>query len=188
MFGQDLDPNSAPGVEVDFDPAPFGGEGIDQVVEQQVCEMFVENPLVPIAPEVELEGFGFHDLLIGDVADEDFGEVRLAGLGTQAGELIGTQFDDVSAFGISVGEGFQLSFRLSGSFSKLGQVFVFGIVFCHRRLIFSFSGNGSNYEDQVSFFQSIDGSSPVSPSSNKLRKRERSVSRAPMLSKCGLET
>ena len=188
MFGQNFDSDPAPGVEVDFDAAPFGGQGVDQVVEQQVCEMFVEDPFVPVAPEVELEGFRFDDLLIGDVADEDLGEVRLSGFGAKTGEFIGAQFDDVSAFGISVGEGFELSFRSGGTFSKLGQFFVFGIVFCHRRLIFSFSGNGSNYEDQVSFFQSIDCSSPVSPSSSKSRKRERSVSRAPMLSKWGLET
>ncbi len=156
MFGEDLDSDSAPGVEIDLDSAPFGSQCIDQVVEQQVCEVFVEDPLVPVAPEVELEGFRFDDLLIGDVTDEDFGEVRLSGFGTKAGEFMGAQLDDVSAFGITVGEGFQLSFRSGGSFSKLGQFFVFGIVFCHRRLIFSFSGNGSNYEDQVSFFQSTD--------------------------------
>jgi hypothetical protein len=32
---------------------------------------------------------------------------------------------------------------------------VFGIVFCHQSYIFSFPGNGSNYEDWASFFQSI---------------------------------
>ena len=183
MFGQHFDSDPAPGVEVDFDPAPFGGQGIDQVVEQQVGEMFVEDPLVPVGPEVELEGFRFDDLLIGDVADEDFGEVRLSGFGAKTGEFIGAQFDDVSTFGISVGEGFELSFRSGGTFSKLGQFVVFGIVFCHRRVIFSFSGNGSNYEDQVSFFQSTGCLSTANPVFNLSRKLARSTSLAPMLSK-----
>ena len=147
MFGQDLYSNSAPGVEIYFYPAPFGSQCIDQVVEKQVGKMFVEDPLVPVAPEVKLEGFRFDDLLIGDVTDENLGEVRLPGFGTKAGEFIGAELDDVSAFGITVGEGFQLSFRPSGTFSKFGEVFVFGIVICHRSRIFSFPGKVSNYED-----------------------------------------
>ena len=129
MFGQDLDPDPAPGVEIDFDPAPLGSQCIDQVVEQQVGEVFVEDPLVPIGPEVKFQGFRFDDLLIGDVTDEDFGEVRLSGFGAKAGEFIGAQLDHVSPFGITVGEGFELSFRASRSFSKFGEVFVFGIFF-----------------------------------------------------------
>ena len=155
MLGQDLDPNSAAGVEIDLDPAPFWAQGIDQVVEQEIGEMFVEDPFVPVAPEIKLEGFRFDNFLIGDVTNENFGEVRLSGFGTKAGEFIGAELDDVSAFGITVGEGFQLSFRTSGTFSKFGEVFVFGIVICHRSYIFSFPDNGSNYEDYVSFPHSI---------------------------------
>ena len=151
MLGQDLDPNSAPGVEIDLDPAPFGRQGINQVVEQEIGEMFVEDPFVPIAPEVKLEGFRFDNFLIGDVTDENFGKVRLPGFGAKAGKFTCAKLDDVGALGITVGKGFQLSFRSSGSFSKFGEVFVFRIVFCHRTRIFSFSGKRSNYEDYVSF-------------------------------------
>ena len=147
MLGEDFDANSAPGVEIDLDPAPFGSQCIDQVVEQQVGEVFVEDPFVPVTPEVEFQGFRFDDPLVGNVTDEDFGKVRLSGFGTKAGKFVGSQLDYVSPFGVAVGEGFQLSFRTSGSFSKFGEVFVFGIVICHRTRIFSFSGKVSNYED-----------------------------------------
>jgi hypothetical protein len=82
MFGRDLDSYPSTGVEIDLDPAPARGESSDQVVEEQICEMFVEDAFVPVAPEVELEGFRFDDFLIGDVPNENFGEVRLPGFRT----------------------------------------------------------------------------------------------------------
>ena len=147
MFGQNFDTNSSTGVEIDLDPAPFGGQSIDQVIEQKVGKMFVKDPLVPIGPEVEFEGFRFDNLLIGNVTDENLGEIRLSGFGTKAGKFIGAQLDDVSPFRVAVWEGFQLSFRLSSTFSKLGEVIVFGIVICHRSRMISFSEKMSNSED-----------------------------------------
>jgi hypothetical protein len=129
VFGEDFDPNSPPCIKVNFDPAPFGGEGINQVVKQQVGEMLVKDSLVPIGPKIELERFRFYDLLVGDITNEYLSEVRLTCFGTKTGEFIGPQFYYIRAFRISVGKGFEYSFWLSTSFSKLGQFFVFGIVF-----------------------------------------------------------
>ena len=69
MFRGYHDSNPTPGIEVNFHPAPAGFESGDQVVQEQVGKVFVESALVAECPEVQLQGFGLHDLLVGDIAD-----------------------------------------------------------------------------------------------------------------------
>ena len=47
------DSDPAPGIEVNFHAAPAGVEGSDQVVEQEVGEVFVKCALVAKCPEVQ---------------------------------------------------------------------------------------------------------------------------------------
>lgn len=81
--------------------------------------MFVKDTLVAEAPEVEFEGFGLDDFLVGDVTDGDFGKIRLAGGGAEAGEFVGAQCDDVISPFVSVGKCFQL---LGGFVARLANV------------------------------------------------------------------
>ena len=58
-----------------------------QVVEDAVGDRLVEGALVAVRPEVELPRLELDAELVGHVLDADGGEVGLAGLGAQAGEL-----------------------------------------------------------------------------------------------------
>ena len=58
-------------------------------------------------PDVELEALEFHAALVRDVVQKQGGEVRLAGLGAQTGELGDLDVDVVIPCGLRVVEGFQ---------------------------------------------------------------------------------
>ena len=89
MFRGHNNSDATAGIEVYFDPAPTRIKCSDKIVEQTVGKMFMEGTLVPEGPEVKLERFGFHNLLIGHIADHDFRKVGLSGFGTNAGEFTG---------------------------------------------------------------------------------------------------
>src|SRR5690606_41916896 len=70
--------------------------------------------LVAERPHVQLQRLEFHALLVRYVGDVDHAEVRLAGLGAQAGEVRHADAQGVIPLGLRVGAGFQISARLSG--------------------------------------------------------------------------
>ena len=84
-----------------------GADG-DEIVEQAVDDGLVEGADVAEALKVQLQRLQLHAGLAGHVAERDGAEVRLAGLGAQAGELRTDDFDGVIAPRMGVGKGFQL--------------------------------------------------------------------------------
>ena len=78
MLGPDVYGDASSGVEACLDLAPTRGEGGHEVVEKKVGKVFVKYALVAKGPEVELKGLGFHDAFVGNIADMDLSEVRLA--------------------------------------------------------------------------------------------------------------
>jgi hypothetical protein len=68
-------------------------------------------PFVAEAPDVELEAFQLDAELVGDVIQRQHGEIRLPGLGTEAGEFRDFHVDLVIPVRRGVGEGFE---RLGG--------------------------------------------------------------------------
>jgi hypothetical protein len=73
--------------EVGFDRHMARPHGLYEIVQDFVCNRLMERTLVPIAPEVEFEAFQFHAEFVGYVRDADCCEIRLTGLGTEAGEF-----------------------------------------------------------------------------------------------------
>lgn len=96
---------SGPG-RLDFHPSRVGGA--DQVIEQPVGHVFVENPEVPEGLKIELEALELDARLVGDVAYAYGAEVRLAGLGAQAGELMSEMLDEVIPLRMGVIERLEL--------------------------------------------------------------------------------
>ncbi len=68
-----------------FHPARRGRR--DEIVQDAVGHVLVKRALVPIGPDVELDGFELDEKLVGHVSDANGGEVRLARAGAEAGEL-----------------------------------------------------------------------------------------------------
>ena len=89
MFRGYNNSDATAGIEIYFDPAPTGIKCGDKIVEQTVGKVFMEGTLVPEGPEVKFQRLGFHDLLIGYIADHNFRKVRLSGFRTDAGEFTG---------------------------------------------------------------------------------------------------
>src|SRR3989304_2215921 len=111
--GLDLGLDAAAHVEVAhyLDPARLGGGG--KVVQDPVGDVLMEGPLVPVRPDVELERLELDQVLVGDVADAEGGEVGLAGAGAEAGKLGDGDVDFVVAVRVRVGDDFELRGRLS---------------------------------------------------------------------------
>ena len=80
--------------------------GLDQVVEDPVGDVLVEGAFLAEGPDVELQGLEFHAARIGHVVQLQGGEVRLAGLGAQAGELRHGDVDGVIPARVGIFEGF----------------------------------------------------------------------------------
>jgi len=125
VFGFDADGDAASDGEIGVDLAPSWVEDFHEVVENAVGYVFVEDAFVAEGPEVEFEGFGFDDFLVGDVADGNVGEVGLASHGANAGKFIGGKFDEIIAIGVAVGEGFQGAGRLGSALPEVGKLRVF---------------------------------------------------------------
>ena len=78
-----------------------------EIVTNAIGHGLVEGAQVPEAPDVELEALQFQATLVRDVPEVQMGEVGLAGLGTQAGELRNGDMDEVIPLHCGVGKGFQ---------------------------------------------------------------------------------
>src|SRR5690242_16520122 len=87
--GGDGGGDAAADVPVGGDGHAAGGEGGDEVVEDAVGDVLVEVPLVPEAPQVQLERLELDDALVGHVGEHHGGEVGLARHRAQARELGG---------------------------------------------------------------------------------------------------
>src|SRR6056300_1445082 len=100
--------------------------------------------LVPVCPEVELQGLGLDDFFIGSVTNENMGKIGLSRFRTKAAKFAGFQLDQVISFRIAVGESFQSAFWLSASFAEFCQVGVFWIFGIHEKgLSFHFREKGA---------------------------------------------
>ena len=91
MLGEDHGPDPAADQEITFDAHPLGLRGGHEIIQDLVGHGFVKGAAVPVAPEVELQGFRFDADLVWLVADGDMREVRLAGHGAEAGEFLGAE-------------------------------------------------------------------------------------------------
>ena len=69
--------------------------------------------VVTEAEKVEFQRFAFHHFRVGNVADEDGGEIGLAGHRAQAGEFGADEFDEIVVAGVFVVERFQYFGRVA---------------------------------------------------------------------------
>ena len=81
--------------------------GSNEVIEDDVDDIFEEMSFIAEGPEVELEGFELNTALCWNVADADSAKVRLAGDGADR-SVFGTGMgDDVVTIRMRIGEGFK---------------------------------------------------------------------------------
>ena len=92
----------------------------DEVFYDDVDAIFVKVAVVAEAEEVEFERFALHHFDIGDIADEDGGEIGLAGERAQAGEFRANEFDEVVVAGVFVVEGFEDFGGVGGGILRTG--------------------------------------------------------------------
>ena len=87
VIGIRIDGNASPRGKKPCDFNVLGSHQPDEVFQDDVDAVFMESAMVAEAEEVELQAFAFHHLDVGDIADADLCEIRLAGDGAQAGEF-----------------------------------------------------------------------------------------------------
>jgi hypothetical protein len=110
-FYGDSDPTSH--IEGSPHPTPMRLEGLNQVIEDGIGNVFMKHALVAVRPQIQFEGFGFEDFLVGDVLDGDRCEVWLLGCGAYTSKLVRFQTHYVSAPRVMVWKSFQLLARVS---------------------------------------------------------------------------
>ena len=93
VLGDDRRVDAAAHLELALDARAPRRDCGHQVVEDPVGDRLVECALVAVRPEIELPRLELDAELVGDVLDADGGEVGLAGLGTEAGELGALELD-----------------------------------------------------------------------------------------------
>ncbi|OGI50286.1 MAG: hypothetical protein A3A87_02015 [Candidatus Muproteobacteria bacterium RIFCSPLOWO2_01_FULL_60_18] len=79
-----------------------------QIVQNPVGHVLVEMPLVAVGPDIKFQGLQLHAQPVRDVFQGQAGEVRLAGPGTQTGELRTFDLDDIIPVRMRIGEGIQI--------------------------------------------------------------------------------
>ena len=107
MFGDHVGENAAAHVEARRQAHETRLDGLDQVVEDAVGDILVKMSLVAKTPDVELQAFQFDAQLVREVIERQHREVRLAGLGAQAGELGDLHVDVEIPPGSGVREGIE---------------------------------------------------------------------------------
>jgi len=106
MLGHDGGVDAAAHIEAGGQPHEAGlGRG-DQIIENAVGHGFMEGALVPIGPDIQLQGFQFHTVPIRDIFEVQGGEIGLARLGAEAGEFGDVDPDSEIPIGLGIVEGF----------------------------------------------------------------------------------
>ena len=82
VLRNDIGKDAAAHVEFCGQPHEARLDGRDQVVQDAVGDVFVEVPFVTERPDVEFEAFQFDTGLVGDVIEDQGGEIGLAGFWT----------------------------------------------------------------------------------------------------------
>jgi len=107
VFGHHIGEHAATHVKFGCEAHEAWLRGSDQVIQNAVGDGFVKSAFVAERPDVKLEAFEFDAGLIRDVIQIQSGEIRLAGLGTQAGEFRDFHMDVEIATGLRVFKGFE---------------------------------------------------------------------------------
>ena len=105
--GEGIDGDTAAGREETGNLQILGIHQFHQVFHDGIHAVFMEVSVVAEAEKVQLQAFAFHHLLVRNVADTDFGKVRLTGDGAQGGELRAVEAYPVVVVLMLVLEGFQ---------------------------------------------------------------------------------
>jgi len=107
MFGHDSGVDSSAHVELGRQARESGTHAGCQIVQDLVGNGFVEGAGVPIRPDIEFERFQLDTEGIWHIIEGQRREIRLPGLGAQAGEFRDANSDRVVAQGIRIREEFE---------------------------------------------------------------------------------
>ena len=104
VFHHDIGINPATDIEFRAQSHEARLAGADQFVEYPVGDVLVECAFIAKRPDIQFEGFQFDALLVGNVFEEQCGEVRLASFRTEAGKLRRANADGVIPIRMRVGK------------------------------------------------------------------------------------
>ena len=107
VLGNDIGENTATHEEFRRQAHETRLERLDQIVKNAVGHGFVEAAFVAERPHVELETLEFDAGFLGNVVQNQRGEVGLAGFRTQAGEFRDFHVDVKIAMRCRIGESFE---------------------------------------------------------------------------------
>ena len=79
----------------------------NQILHDDVHAVFVEIAVVAEAEQIQFQRFAFHHFHVGNVADDDGGEIGLARHRAEAGEFGADEFDEIIVALVFVVERFQ---------------------------------------------------------------------------------
>jgi len=71
------------------------GAGFHEIVQDAICDCFVERALVPIGCQIKFQGLALDAETVRHVIDVDAGKIRLTGDRTNRSEIIGFKMDPV---------------------------------------------------------------------------------------------
>ena len=107
MFGVYFNGNSATRTEISGYPRPFRGADLDQIIEDEIGDFFMERAVVSVTEEIDFQGFAFHAFFIGDVVDGHVAEIGLTGNRAEGGEFRAVKGNDVGPIRVGIGKGFE---------------------------------------------------------------------------------
>ena len=105
--GFDGNADAASGSELAVDGHGAWSAGSNEVVENAVCDLFVERAVVSERGEVELQRLGLDAELVRNILNLDGCEVRLSSDGAKGSEVIHSKLDQVIPMWIAVRERFE---------------------------------------------------------------------------------
>ena len=118
LLEEDIDGDAAAGIPITGDAKPLGFGGSDQALGDIDGAIFMESTVIAEGSEIELEGFAFDEEFVGDVIDDDIGEIGLAGDGTERSKFGAGEADEIVGSRVRVIGGFKDGFLGRG---KIGR-------------------------------------------------------------------
>ena len=112
IFGADCQRDSTARGELRGDRCLARRAGFHEIVENAVCDGFIECALVTIGCEIKFERFAFNAQTVGNVIDVDPSKIRLAGYGANRSEIVSFEMNTVIALRRGIWKG--LESRLGG--------------------------------------------------------------------------
>lgn len=84
-----------------------GTKETDEIGHDHIDAVFVEITVIPVAEEIELQGFAFHHPFVGNIGNINGSKVRLPRFGAETRKFRAVEFDEIIPVAVLVGNPLQ---------------------------------------------------------------------------------